>query len=104
MRGDAGSVKLDVRDLVGHLDTTFRGWSATLAAKVRLVISRLVLVAVLRLEFHGRLRVVRTMFISGALHALKLLFWLRVVWSSNVLLFLVLFGLVGNPWPVLELC
>ena len=102
MRGDAWSVKLDVRDLAGHLDTTFRGWSATLAAIVRLVISRLVLVAVLRLEFHGRL--VRTMFISGALHALKLLFWLRVVWSSNVLLFLVLFGLVGNPWPVLELC
>ena len=33
------SVKLDVRDLVEHLDTTFRGWSATLAKRVRLVIS-----------------------------------------------------------------
>ena len=32
----------DVRDLEGHLDTTFRGWSSTLAARVRLVISRLV--------------------------------------------------------------
>ena len=30
-------VKLDVRDLGGHLDTTFRGWSAALAARVRLV-------------------------------------------------------------------
>ena len=30
--------------LVGHLDTTFRGWSATLATRVRLVLSRLVLV------------------------------------------------------------
>ena len=40
--GDKRSVKFDVRDLGGHLDTTFRGWSATLAARVRLVISRLV--------------------------------------------------------------
>ena len=40
---DKWSVKFDVRDLGGHLDTTFRGWSSTLAARVRLVISRLVL-------------------------------------------------------------
>ena len=31
--GDRWSVKFDVRDLGGHLDTTFRGWSATLAAR-----------------------------------------------------------------------
>ena len=42
--GDRWSVKFDVRDLGGHLDTTFRGWSATLAARVRLVIARLVLI------------------------------------------------------------
>ena len=41
---DRWSVKFDVRDLGGHLDTTFRGWSATLAARVRLVIARLVLI------------------------------------------------------------
>ena len=35
------SVRFDVRDLGGHLDTTFRGWSAAVAARVRLVISRL---------------------------------------------------------------
>ena len=40
--GDRWSVKFDVRDLGGHLDTTFRRWSATLAARVRLVISPLV--------------------------------------------------------------
>ena len=40
--GDQWSVRFDVRDLGGHLDTTFRGWSSTLAARVRLVISRLV--------------------------------------------------------------
>ena len=41
--GDQWSVRFDVRDLGGHLDTAFRGWSSTLAAWVRLVISRLVL-------------------------------------------------------------
>ena len=29
---DRWSVKYGVRDLGGHLDTSFRGWSATLAA------------------------------------------------------------------------
>ena len=29
--GDKWSVKLDVRDLGCQLDTTFRGWSATVA-------------------------------------------------------------------------
>ena len=42
--GDKWTIKFDVRDLGGHLDTTFRGWSSTLAARVRLVISRLVLI------------------------------------------------------------
>ena len=52
--GDQWSVKFDVWDLGGHLDTTFRGWSSTLAARVRLVISRLALIFVLPLDFHGR--------------------------------------------------
>ena len=67
--GDGWTVKLDVRDLGGHLDTTFRGWSATLASRVRLVIARLVLSFLLPLDFPGRLRVIRSMFIPGALHA-----------------------------------
>ena len=49
-----GPLKFDVRDVGGHLDTTFRGWSSTLAARVRLVISRLALIFVLPLDFHGR--------------------------------------------------
>ena len=61
--GEKGSVNFDVRDLGRHLDTTFRGWSATLATWVRLVISRLVLIFVLPLDFHGRVRVVRSMYI-----------------------------------------
>ena len=36
--GDRWTVKLDVRDLGRHLDTTLRGWSSTLSLRVRLVI------------------------------------------------------------------
>ena len=54
-----------------HLDTTFHGWSPTLASLVRLVISRLVLVSALPWDFHGRLRVLRSMFIPGALHGIE---------------------------------
>ena len=68
---DRWSVKYDVRDLGGHLDTTFRGWSAILAARVRLVISRLVLVFALPLDFHGRVRVVRSMYLPAALHGVE---------------------------------
>ena len=42
MGGDKWTVMLDLRDLGGHLDTTFLGWSAALVARVRLVIARLV--------------------------------------------------------------
>ena len=70
LEGDKWSVRFDVRDLGGHLDghlnTTLRGWSSTLAARVRLVISRLVLIFALTLDFHGRVRVVRSMFLPAA--------------------------------------
>ena len=69
--GDQWSVKFDFRDLGGHLDTTFRGWSSTLAARVCLVISRLVLIFVLPLDFHGRVRVVRSMYLPAALHGVE---------------------------------
>ena len=77
---DRWSAKLDVRDLGGHQKTTFRGGSATLASRVRLVIARLVLVFALPLDFHGRLRVVRSMFIPGALHGNEALFLLTPVY------------------------
>ena len=69
--GDQWSVKFDVRDLGGHLDTTFRGWSSTLAGRVRLVIARLVLIFALPLDFHGRIGIVRSMFIPAALHGIE---------------------------------
>ena len=93
--GDQWSVNFDVSDLGGHLDTTFRGWSSTLAARVRLVISRLVLIFVLPLDFHGRVRVVRSMYLLAALHGIEASFLAsesirklrssscRVVWSRR---------------------
>ena len=69
--GDKWSVKFDVRDLGGHLDATFRGWSTTLAARVRLVLARLVLVFALPLDFHGGVRVVRSMYLPAALHGIE---------------------------------
>ena len=92
---DRWSVKLDVRDLGGHLDFTFRGWSAPLAARVRLVVAWLVLVFALPLDFYGRLRVIRSMFIPAALHGIEASFLadagllelraaiVRVVWSRR---------------------
>ena len=69
--GDKWSVKFDIRDLGGHLDTTFRGWSSTFAARVRLVISRLVLLLVLPLDLYGRVRVVRSMYLPAPLHGVE---------------------------------
>ena len=69
--GDKCSVKYDVRDLRGHLDTTFRGWSATLAARVRVVIAWLVLIFALPLDYHGRIRVVRSLCLLAALHGIE---------------------------------
>ena len=69
--GDKWSVKFDVWDLGGHLDTTFCGWSSIFTARVRLVISRLVLIFGLPLDFHGRVRVVRSMYLPSALHGIE---------------------------------
>ena len=59
-KGDSWSVKFDVRDLGGHLDT-----------RVRLVIARLFLIFALPLDFHGRVRVVRSMYLPAALHGIE---------------------------------
>ena len=41
------------------------------AARVRLVVSQLVLIFVLPLDFHGRVRVVRSMYLPAALHGVE---------------------------------
>ena len=66
--GREWTVRLDARDLGGHLDTTLREWSSTLSLRVLLVISRLDLILALPLDFYGRIRIVRAMFLPCALH------------------------------------
>ena len=85
----------------GHLDSTFRGWSATLAARVRLVIARLVLIFALPLDFHGRLRFIRTMLFLEHCMRLRPLSLPIPVCVSYVLLSLRPFGLVGSLLPML---
>ena len=80
-----------VRDLGGHLDTTFRCWSSTLAKRVRVVLAKLLVVFALPLHFHGRLCVLRNMFIPGALHGIEASF----LAESSVRK---LAGLVGSLW------
>ena len=87
-----------------HLDNTFQGWSCTLASRVRLVIFRLVLVSALPLDFHGRLRVLLSMFIPCALHGIEASFLagsslrkLRAAFFEGWL------GLVGSPLLMLVL-
>ena len=71
LEGDKWSVNFDVRDLGGHLDTTFRSWSSTLAARVCLVLSRLVLIFALLLDFHGRVRVIRPLCLPAAFRGIE---------------------------------
>ena len=47
------------------MDTTFRGWSSTLAARVRLGHFST------GSDFHGRVRVVRSMYLPAALHGIE---------------------------------
>ena len=91
-------MKLDVRDLGGHLDTTYRAWGCTLAARVLGVLRVVWLVSALPLGYRGKLRILRTMFIPAALHGIEAshlsqgsLFKLRAAfvracWSSKLIL------------------
>ena len=66
--GDRWTVKLDVRDLGGHLDSTFRARATTLGYRIAAAVPRVPSVAVLPLDFCGRLRILRTMHLHAALH------------------------------------
>ena len=66
--GDKWSVKLDIRDLGGHLDSTFRARAVTLGFRMSAAVTRVRAVAVLPLDFIGGLRILRTMHLPGALH------------------------------------
>ena len=65
---DAGgkwSVKLDVRDLGGHLDATRRARAATLGCRVSGVLPKISSVAALSVGFLGKLRLLRDYAYSG---------------------------------------
>ena len=106
--GHRWTVKLDVRDLGGHLDTTFRGWSSTLAARVRIVIARLGVVFALPLSFHGRLGILRSMFIPGAVHGIEASFLAdSSVRKLRSLRFVGFLGPVGSlllMWVLFSVC
>ena len=76
----------------------FRGWS-TLPARVQLVISRLVLLSAQPLEFYGRVWVVRSLFIPGALHGIEASL-LASACANCGPLSIKLFGLVVSGWLV----
>ena len=78
-KGDKWTVTLEILDLGGHLDITFRSWTGTLASRVRPAIQRLILVAVLPLDSHERIRVLRTLFITGNCSVLRPLPFPRAV-------------------------
>ena len=92
------TVKLDVRDSGGHLDTTLREWSSILSLRVRLVISRLYFIFAHPLDFYGHVRIVRAMFLPCAFMVLRLLICLRVVFEVACCRYLcVLSGLEKQP-------
>ena len=66
--GDKWSVRLDIQDLGGHLDSTFRARAVTLGFRMSAAIPRVRAVAVLPLDFVGKLRILLTMHLPGALH------------------------------------
>ena len=102
--GDQWSVKFDVRDLGGHLGTTFRGWSSTLAARVRLVISRLVLIILFSL-------LISMVWCGSSDPCTCLLLYMEskplclllIAFGSSVLLYVEWSGLVGSLLLVLVL-
>ena len=66
--GDTWTVKLDVRDLGGHLDLTFRGRATALCKRIDGVFCLSPVVHALPLDLGSRLRVLRTMLILAALY------------------------------------
>ena len=62
------TVKVDVWDLGGHVDTSLRGWAASLSARVGVAAKDVEAVAVLPGGFGAKLGIVRSKFTTSALH------------------------------------
>ena len=64
-------VRLDVRDLGGLFGSTIRARATTLGYRISATVPRVRSVAVLPLDFCGRLRILRTMHLPAALHGVE---------------------------------
>ena len=62
------AVKLDVRDLGGHLDVTLRAVGGTLSSRVRIATTQVPAVGALPLGFQRMLGMVRSKYLPGGLH------------------------------------
>ena len=62
------AVKLDVRDLGGHLDVTFRAVAGTLNSRVKIATTQVPAVGALPLGFQRMLGMVRSKYLPGGLH------------------------------------
>ena len=62
------AVKLDVRDLGGHLDVTLRAVAGTLTKRVHLATNQVPAVGALPLGFQRMLGLVRSKYLPGGLH------------------------------------
>ena len=67
--GGFWKVQLDVRDLGGHLDFTFRAWAGTLSQRVGKATVGVAAVGALPLGFQVKLGLVRGKYIPAGLHA-----------------------------------
>ena len=55
----------------GHLDTTLRHRASTLSGRVSGLLHAVLVVMALPLDFSGKLRILRTEFLPGTLHAVE---------------------------------
>ena len=62
------AVKLDVRDLGGHLDVTLRAVAGTLSSRVNIATTQFPAVGALPLGFQRMLGMVRSKYLPGGLH------------------------------------
>ena len=62
------AVKLDVRDLGGHLDVTLRAVAGTLNSRVKIATTQVPAVGALLLGFQRMLGMVRSKYLPGGLH------------------------------------
>ena len=69
--GDCWTVRLDVRDLGGHLDSTYRGRTGTLADRIPPVRASCKAAGSLSLGFRGTLGLLRSKCIPAALHGVE---------------------------------